>query len=169
MSADDARRVRELEQMCALLERAVLLQEKRIWSQLTLKLLDRGDFMAGASTTERGRTREVLEANLRVASEILDDVALDLGYEAPTVFKVLDPDQGGYGATRDTAVPERLTEQLERIDARERESGSSHVRAMFRDLTRRHDEFLSTVQEQVRHDVELNAQLSALVPNAKET
>jgi hypothetical protein len=166
MSADDARRVRELEQMCTLLERAILLQEKRIWSQLTLKLLDKGDFMAGASTAERGRTREVLEANLRVASEVLDDVALDLGYETPTVFKVLDPEHGGYGGARE-GVPERLTEQLERIDARERESGSSHMRAMFRDLTARHDEFLSGVQEQVRHDVDLNAQLSSLVPNSK--
>lgn len=138
-----------------LLERALLIQEKRIWSQAQLKLLDDGLYKANAPVEERTRTRELLESNLRVAKEVLDRLALDLGYESPTVRKIL-------GERDDRELPGALEGALDRIDAREREAGLSHLRSMFRELTRRHDEFLGGVQEQVREDHQLQAGLSAM-------
>lgn len=154
MSAQDARRIRELEEMCMLLERALLIQEKRVWSQAQLKLLEDGLYKANASAEEKGRTRELLLSNLRVSKEVLDRLALDLGYETPTVRKLLDEDH---------EVGRALETALDRIDAHEREAGLSHMRTMFRELTRRHDEFLSLVQEQVREDHTLQAGLSAMM------
>jgi hypothetical protein len=141
--------------MCMLLERALLIQEKRIWSQAQLKLLDDGLYKANVPADEKTRTREHLLSNLRVSKEVLDRLALDLGYESPTVRKLL--------AEKDADdLPDALEGVLDRIDAREREAGLSHLRSMFRELTRRHDEFLGTVQEQVREDVLLQEQMSAL-------
>jgi hypothetical protein len=154
MSAQDARRVRELEEMCMLLERALLIQEKRVWSQAQLKLLEDGLYKANVPADEKARTRELLLSNLRVSKEVLDRLALDLGYESPTVRKLLDGDDEVSGA---------LETALDRIDAQERETGLSHMRSMFRELTKRHDDFLSGVQEQVREDHALQAGLSALM------
>lgn len=154
MAGEDARRVRELEEMCMLLERALLIQEKRIWSQAQLKLLDEGLYKANAPAPEKARTREHLLSNLRVSKEVLDRLALELGYESPTVRKLL----GDHGEE----LPGALEGVLDRLDAREREAGLSHLRSMFRELTRRHDEFLGRVQEQVREDVLLQEQLSSL-------
>lgn len=137
-----------------LLERALLIQEKRIWSQAQLRLLDGGLYKANAPADEKTRTRELLESNLRVGKEVLDRLALDLGYDTPTVRKILgDHEDGALGA---------LEGVFDRIDAREREAGLSHLRSMFRELTRRHDEFLGAVQEQVREDHQLQAGLSAM-------
>ena len=156
MAGHDARRVRELEEMCMLLERAVLVQEKRIWSHAQLKLLDDGLYKANASAEEKARTRDQLESNLRVSKEVLDRLALELGYESPTVRKIL--------TERDSAeLPRALEGELDRVDAREREAGLAHMRSMFRELTRRHDEFLGDVQEQVRADMSLHAGMSALL------
>jgi len=138
-----------------LLERALLIQEKRIWSQAQLKLLDEGLYKANVPADEKTRTRELLESNLRVSKEVLDRLALDLGYESPTVRKIL-------GERDDAEVSGALEGVFDRIDAREREAGLSHLRSMFRELTRRHDEFLSGVQEQVREDHQLQAGLSAM-------
>ena len=70
------------------------------------------------------------------------------------VFQLLDP-EFVYGAPGDE-IPDALTEQLEGVDARERESGCAHLMAMFRELKSRHDEFLRDVQDHVRRDVELH-------------
>ncbi len=72
-----------------LLERALLIQEKRIWSQAQLKLLDEGLYKANVPANEKARTRELLLSNLRVSKEVLDRLALDLGYESPTIRKLL--------------------------------------------------------------------------------
>jgi hypothetical protein len=154
VSAQDVRRIRELEEMCMLLERALLIQEKRIWSQAQLKLLDDGLYKANAPAAEKAKTREHLLSNLRVSKEVLDRLALDLGYESPTVRKLLGDNE--------EELPGALEGVLDRIDAREREAGLSHLRSMFRELNRRHDEFLGSVQEQVREDVLLQEQMSAL-------
>lgn len=160
MSAEDDRHIRELEARCLLLERAFLIQEKRVWSQNVLEKLERGEFMPGATAPEKARTRELLEGNLRVAQEVLDRLALDLGYDAPSIYRLIDP-EFVYGAP-DEKVPRRLREQLERVEAREREAGRSHLSAMFRDLKGRHDEFLREVQQQVQDDVKLHTLFSDL-------
>jgi len=159
-SPEDARHIQEIEERCRLLEQAFLIQEKRVWSQGTLKRLEQGEFMAGATPAEKNRTRQLLEGNLRVSREILDRLATELGYERPSVFKLLDP-EFVYGAPGEE-IPEALSEQLQRIDALERESGCSHLKAMSRELKTRHDEFLSDVQRQVRDDVDLHAIFEAM-------
>lgn len=162
MSRDaDAQHIRELEARCRLLEQAYLIQEKRVWSQEMLKKLERGAFMAGATAPEKAQTRDLLEGNLRVSKEILNEVAEDLGYERPTVFKLLDP-EFVYGAPG-TEVGEALTRQLELIDAREREAGTSNLGSMLRDLKTRHDEFLAEVQARVQKDLDLHAIFASLV------
>jgi hypothetical protein len=161
MSGEDARHIRELETRCGFLEQAVLIQEKRVWSQDMLKALKRKTFMAGATNEEKLRTQRLLEGNLRVAKEFLDGIARDLGYERPTVFKLLEP-EFVYGAPGPD-VGEQLTKQLELIDQRERESGTSHISSMLRELKTRHDEFLREVQEHVQRDVELHAIFAELV------
>jgi hypothetical protein len=161
MSARDAQHIRELETRCGLLEQAVLIQEKRVWSQDMLNALKRKTFMAGATNQEKARTQRLLEGNLRVAKEFLDGIARDLGYERPTVFKLLEP-EFVYGAPGPD-VGEQLTKQLELIDAREREAGTSHISSMLRELKTRHDDFLSEVQLHVQRDVELHAIFAELV------
>lgn len=160
MSADE-RHIRELEARCTLLERAFLIQEKRVWSQDMLKKLEQGNFMTGASAEDKARTRDLLEGNLRVSKEILDGLAGELGYEGASVFKLLDP-EFVYGAPG-REVGEQLTRQLELVDARERESGRSHLAGMLRDMKSRHDAFLGEVQKEVQRDVELHAIFSSLV------
>lgn len=161
MSNDDQQHIRELEYRCRLLEQVVLIQEKRVWSQEMIKKLEQGGFMAGAGEPEKAQTRNLLEGNLRVAKEILDRLAQELGYERPSVFKLLDP-EFVYGAPGQE-VGEQLTRQLEIVDAREREGGTSHLREMMRELKTRHDDFLGDVQEQVHQDVELHAIFASLV------
>jgi hypothetical protein len=158
MAADDARRIRELEMMCMLLEQMLLVQEKRVWSQQTLKLLEEERRTKGSSTEEQRRARDFLESNLRVARESLDRLAHDLGYEDTSVRKVLQ----GEGFSGGQEVPASLDSRFDTIDAREREAGTSHLKAMYRDLTRRHDAFLAALAEQVKDDVQLNASFSAM-------
>lgn len=160
MAGDDGRRIHELEMMCQLLERALLVQEKRVWSQQTLKQLEEEQRVKGSTATELRRAREFLESNLRVAKEVLDRVAADLGYENGGVRKVLSADGG-----EEPELPAHLDRTLDRVDAREREAGQSHLKAMFRELTRRHDSFLAEVAEQVKDDVTLNQDLDAMAGN----
>ncbi|MGE0708078.1 MAG: hypothetical protein AB7N76_17285 [Planctomycetota bacterium] len=157
----DARHIEELERRCRLLEQVVLIQEKRVWSQDMLKMLEQGKFMAGADAAAKASTRQLLEGNLRCSTEILDRLALELGYESRSVFKLLDP-EFVYGAPGQD-VGEELRRQLERVDAREREAGTSHLSALLRDLKTRHDAFLGEVQEHVQQDVELHSVFSSLV------
>lgn len=159
-SPGDARHIRELETRCNLLERAFLIQEKRVWSHTMLRRLEQGEFMGGATDAEKKTTRQLLEGNLRVSREILDELALELGYETPTVFKLLDP-EFVYGAPSEE-IPEALNKSLQKIDAREREAGNAHVRAMFRELKLRHDDFLSLVQHRIRDDVELHSLFASM-------
>ncbi len=156
-AADDARRIRELEMMCMLLEQMLLVQEKRVWSQQTLKQLEEEQRVKGSTATELRRAREFLESNLRVGREALDRLAHELGYEDTSVRKLLQGD--GFSAPE---VPAALDSRFDTIDAREREAGTSHLKAMFRDLTRRHDAFLSALAESVKDDVQLNASFSAM-------
>ena len=156
----DARHIRELEARCQTLERAFLVQEKRVWSLNMLKRLEEGSFLREAPATERQQTQELLAGNLRVAQEVLDDLARELGYESPSVFRLLDP-EFVYGAPGPEVGPE-LTEQLERVDAREREAGTSHVSGMLRELKTRHDAFLSELAARVREDVNLQALLLSM-------
>ena len=159
--SDDQRHIRELETRCAFLEQVALIQEKRVWSQDMLRELKAETFMAGATPAEKERTQRLLEGNLRVALEFLDNLARDLGYERPTVFKLLEP-EFVYGAPG-REVGEQLTRQLELIDAREREAGTSHISSMLRELKTRHDEFLREVQEHVQRDVDLHKIFEELV------
>lgn len=154
MGDADQQHIRELEARCLLLEQAFLIQEKRVWSQDMLQQLERGEFLPNADANEKAQTRKLLLGNLRVSREVLDHLALELGYDTTSIRKLLDP-EFAYGAPGDD-IPDQLVEQLEALDARERESGDSHLRAMFRDLKTRHDEFLSDVQRKVRDDVQLN-------------
>lgn len=158
MSADLARRVRDLEAWCVLLERAVLVQEKRVWSQATLALLEEGRIMAGATPAEKTRSRRLLEANLRVARESLDHLAAELGYEPRGVLASLSPGAawGEAGPADDETESPALRRQLLRIVAHEREAGSAHMRTMLRELTARHDEFLGDLAQQVRDDAALH-------------
>lgn len=157
----DAQHIRELEARCTLLEQALLIQEKRVWSQDMLEGLEKGSFMAGSSEQDKQQTRDLLEGNLRVAREVLDRLAEELGYDRTSVLRLLDP-EFVYGAPG-TEIGDRLREQLELVDARERESGTAHVSALMRDLKTRHDAFLSDVQEQVKRDVDLHSIFSSLV------
>jgi len=157
----DAQHIRELEARCTLLEQALLIQEKRVWSQDMLEHLEKGTFMPGSSDEAKQQTRDLLEGNLRVALEILDRLANELGYDRTSVLRLLDP-EFVYGAPG-TEIGDRLREQLELVDARERESGTAHLSALMRDLKTRHDAFLSDVQEQVKRDVDLHAIFSSLV------
>jgi hypothetical protein len=157
MAGDDGRRIHELEMMCQLLEKALLVQEKRVWSEQTLKQLEEEQRVRGSTDTELRRARDFLQSNIRVARELLDRVAADLGYENGGVRKVLAADGG-----EAPDVGHHLDRTLDGIDAREREAGVSHMKAMFRELTRRHDSFLAEVAEQVKDDVALNQSLSAM-------
>lgn len=159
--SNDARHIRELETRCSYLEQAFLVQEKRVWSQTMLKQLERGTFMGDATPEARASTQALLEGNLRVAREVLDRLARDLGYEQPTVFRLLDP-EFVYGAPGPNVGP-ALTQQLERLDAREREQGTSHLACLLRDLKTRHDEFLAELSSEVRRDVDLHTLMSDLV------
>ena len=157
----DAQHIREIEARCTLLEQALLIQEKRVWSQHMLEQLEKGTFMPGASAPAKQQTRDLLDGNLRVALEILDRLAENLGYDRTSVFRLLVP-EFVYGAPG-TEVGEQLRQQLELVDARERESGTAHLGALMRDLKTRHDEFLVGVQEQVKKDVDLHAIFASLV------
>lgn len=158
--SQDARHIHELETRCRLLEQAFLVQQKRVWSLEMLDRLERRRVMTAASDAERAATRRLLEGNLRVAQEELDRIARELGYERPTVFRLLDP-EFVYGAPG-KEVGAALTRALEAIDAREREAGTSHLSCMLRDLKSRHDPFLRALAEQVRQDVELHALLAEI-------
>lgn len=157
----DAHHIRELETRCNLLEQALLIQEKRVWSQDMLKRLEKGTFMGAADAAQKKQTRELLEGNLRVAVEALDRLAMELGYDSTSVMRLLDP-EFVYGAPG-TEVGPHLRDQLEKVDARERESGRAHVNALMRDLKTRHDAFLGEVQERVQRDVDLHSIFSSLV------
>ena len=164
--SNDARHIRELEERCRYLEQAFLVQEKRVWSQTMLEQLERGEFMAGEAPEARARTRALLEGNLRVAREVLDRLAVDLGYDQPTVFRLLDP-EFVYGAPGPDVGP-ALTSQLERVDAREREQGTSHLACLLRDLKTRHDEFLAEMASEVRRDVDLHQLMGELVQQPED-
>jgi hypothetical protein len=144
--------------MCELLERAFLLQQKRLWSLETLLRIERGQLLAHAPTEHRAETRRTLEGNLRVALESLDDVAREIGYES-SAGKLLDP-------TFVVGAPDfdPNAEIIERIDALESESGIRHHSAMRRELSVQHAGYFEHIQSKVRADVEFYRQYDGIAP-----
>lgn len=142
-----------------LLERAFLIQQKRVWSFEMLDKLARGQILAKGLPEQRDRMRACLEGNLRTAKVVLDDIAKELGYRS-TIHKLLDP-CFVYGAPGEE-VPRVLIDQLDRVEAQERESGTVHFSAMVRELQVEQEGFLADVQERVREDVDLQAILAGM-------
>lgn len=141
-----------------MLERAFLVQQKRVWSLETLAKLEQRRFLGKASEEERARVRSFLEGNLRMAKTVLDEIARELGYDSG-LRKILDPTfvMGGRGE----AVSSSVLERLDHVDSQEREAGTHHYSAMMRELLVTHEGFLSDVQQRVHDDVALQALLDA--------
>lgn len=142
-----------------LLERAFLVQQKRVWSLEMLDKLSRGQILALSQPEQRDKMRACLEANLRTAKVVLDDLARELGYES-TIRKILDP-CFVYGAPGEE-VPQVLLDLLDRIETQEREAGTQHFAAMVRELQVEQEPFLEDVMARVREDANLHALLAGL-------
>jgi hypothetical protein len=147
------------EELLELLERAFLIQQKRVWSFEMLDKLGRGVVLSKGTQEQRDRMRACLEGNLRTAKIVLDEIARQLGYTS-TIHKLLDP-QFVYGAPG-PEVPQVLLDQLSRVETQERESGTQHLAAMVRELQVEHEAFLADVQERIREDVDLQALLAGM-------
>jgi hypothetical protein len=147
------------EELLELLERAFLIQQKRVWSFEMLDKLGRGQVLSKGTQEQRDRMRACLEGNLRTSKTVLDEIARQLGYTS-TIHKLLDP-QFVYGAPG-PEVPQVLLDQLSRVETQERESGTQHLSAMVRELQVEHEAFLADVQERIREDVDLQAILAGM-------
>jgi hypothetical protein len=147
------------EELLELLERAFLIQQKRVWSFEMLEKLERGQVLSKGTKEQRDRMRACLEGNLRTAKTVLDEIAHQLGYTS-TIHKLLDP-QFVYGAPG-PEVPQVLLDQLSRVETQERESGTQHLAAMVRELQVEHEAFLADVHERIREDVDLQAILAGM-------
>lgn len=134
-----------------MLERAFLVQQKRVWSLETLARLEQRAILAKAPEEQRARVRSFLEGNLRIAKLVLDDIAKELGYSS-NLRKILDP-TFVVGARAD--VPSSTLERLDRVDSIQREAGTHHYAAMMRELLVTHEAFLEDVQQRVHDDVAL--------------
>src|SRR5581483_2152569 len=64
-----------------LLERAFLVQQKRVWSLEMLDKLARKQVLAKGTDEQREKLRRSLDANLRISKVVLDEIAKELGYE----------------------------------------------------------------------------------------
>lgn len=147
------------EELLELLERAFLIQQKRVWSFEMLEKLERGQILSKGTKEQRDRMRACLEGNLRTAKVVLDEIAKQLGYTS-TIHKLLDP-CFVYGAPG-PEVPKPLLDSLSRVETQERESGTKHFCAMVRELQVEHEAFLADVQERIREDVDLQAILAGM-------
>ena len=103
-----------------LLERAFLVQQKRVWSLETLHRLERRQVLGNASEEQRSRMRSFLEGNLRIAKQVIDEIAKELGYSSG-MRKILDP-TFVMGARGDAGVPSTILEKLDRVDSSHREA-----------------------------------------------
>ncbi len=142
-----------------LLERAYLVQQKRVWSLETLAKLERRTLLGNATDEARNKMREFLEGNLRIAKVVLDEIAKELGYSSPT-RKILDP-TFVLGA-RGEGVSNKVLEKLDRVDSAQREEGTQHYAAMMRELLVTHEGFLEDVQTRVQEDVAMSKLLESL-------
>jgi hypothetical protein len=142
-----------------LLERAFLVQQKRVWSLETLAKLEQRKVLASAAEDQRARMRSFLEGNLRIAKYVLDEIAKELGYSSP-MRKILDP-TFVIGA-RGEGVSSQVLEKLDRVDSSQREAGTDHYAAMMRELLVTHEGFLEDVQTRVHEDVAMQALLDAM-------
>lgn len=140
-----------------LLERAFLVQQKRVWSLETLAKLERRQVLAKGTDEQRDNMRSFLEGNLRMAKIVIDEIAKELGYES-SVRKVLDP-TFIMGARSEGKTPNSVLEKLDRVDSIQREAGTQHYAAMMRELLVTHEAFLEDVQQRVHDDVAMQALL----------
>ena len=140
-----------------MLERAFLVQQKRVWSLETLQRLERRAILAHATEEQRSKMRSYLEGNLRMAKTTLDDIAKELGYSSP-LKKLLDPTfvLGARGESGTASTAERL----DRADSIQREAGTQHYAAMMRELLVTHEGFLEDLQKRVHEDVALQSLLA---------
>src|SRR4051794_22794205 len=115
-----------------MLERAFLVQQKRVWSLEMLDKLSRRQILAKGTDEQRDTLRRSLEANLRISKVVLDEIAKELGYES-VMRKLLDP-QFVMGARGEGDVTAATLERLDRVDAQQREAGAQHYAAMVREL-----------------------------------
>ncbi len=143
-----------------LLERAFLVQQKRVWSLETLAKLEQRKILAKASDDERANYRAFLEGNLRIAKTCLDEIAKELGYTSPA-RKILDP-TFVVGARGEAGVTNSVLEKLDRVDSHQREAGTQHYAAMMRELLVTHEGFLEDVQTRVHEDVAMQKLLASL-------
>jgi hypothetical protein len=142
-----------------LLERAFLVQQKRVWSLETLAKLERKQILGDASDEQRGKMRSFLEGNLRIAKYVIDEIAKELGYTSP-IRKILDP-TFVLGA-RGEAVSSKVLEKLDHVDTKQREEGTEHYSSMMRELLVTHEGFLEDVQTRVHEDVAMQALLDSM-------
>jgi hypothetical protein len=139
-----------------LLERAFLVQQKRVWSLETLAKLEQRQVLAKGTDEQRAKMRAFLEGNLRMAKIVIDEIAKELGYES-TMRKVLDPTF--IMGARGEKTPNSVLEKLDRVDSIQREAGTQHYAAMMRELLVTHEAFLEDVQQRVHDDVAMQALL----------
>jgi hypothetical protein len=139
-----------------LLERAFLVQQKRVWSLEMLDKLGRRQVLAKGTDAQRDALRKTLEANLRISKVVLDEIAKELGYES-TLRKLLDP-KFVIGAPGEE-VPQVVLDKIDSADTQAREAGSQHYSAMVRELLVEHEDFLAFVQARVCHELDLEAVL----------
>lgn len=133
-----------------LLERAFLLQQKRVWSLETLLKLERGQILGKADASHRQTLIANLEGNLRVTRECLNDVARESGYES-SAAKILDPT---FNIGIEAVTPsESLESLLEQVDRSEVAAGVHNYRAMCRELAVQHEPYFQDVEGRIRDDV----------------
>lgn len=152
-----------------LLERAFLLQQKRVWTLEMLRKIDHGAAYASADASQRRRAVGLLESNLRVARERLDHVASEIGYES-NLHKLMDP--SFVIGTSIEPLSLSAEGQIEQADMAEREAGIRHLKAMCRELSVIHEPYFEDVQARVRKDYEFYEMvggLDMLEPSAGET
>ncbi|MEZ0228718.1 MAG: hypothetical protein ACAI25_08845 [Planctomycetota bacterium] len=142
-----------------LLERAFLVQQKRVWSLETLAKLERKQVLGTASEEQRGKMRAFLEGNLRIAKYVIDEIAKELGYTSG-MRKILDP-TFVLGA-RGESVSNQVLEKLDRVDSSQREAGTDHYASMMRELLVTHEGFLEDVQSRVHEDVAMQSLLDSM-------
>lgn len=142
-----------------LLERAFLVQQKRVWSLETLAKLEQKKVLGTATEEQRDKMRHFLEGNLRIAKYVIDEIAKELGYTSP-MRKILDP-TFVLGA-RGEGVSSTVLDKLDKVDSTQREAGTDHYSAMMRELLVTHEGFLEDVQSRVHEDVAMQALLDSM-------
>jgi len=139
-----------------LLERALILQQKRVWSLEMLRRIEGGALLSEAPVEERERTIAQLEGSLRVSRECLNEVAGNAGYSV-TIERMFDP--AFVLGMQERDLGPSLERAFDDLRSRERESGTEALVAMLRELRVSHEPYLEDVERRVREDVDLQRQL----------